>query len=121
MIVLYVCCGGVIGALGRYWLTVFITKRFPTLGIHVSTLIINGIGSFVLGAIVSASEGMTGSSVALIQGATIGIIGSFTTYSTFSLDCAKLLLNKNWFQLILYSTSTICLCVCLFIVGHYLF
>jgi CrcB protein len=64
---------------------------------------------------------LTGSSFSLIQGAMIGIIGSFTTYSTFSLDCVRLLLNKNWLQLTLYSTSTICLCVFLFFVGHYFF
>ncbi|MFZ3589464.1 fluoride efflux transporter FluC [Bacillus sp. DJP31] len=119
MIWLYICIGGVIGSLGRYWFAAFLAKQFPTLESYIPTLFINGIGSFLLGLILNVTVGMNDSFSSLILGATVGVIGSFTTYSTFSLDCVKLLLDKKWFRFFQYSISTFSLSIFSFLIGYY--
>jgi CrcB protein len=113
----YVCFGGLIGALARYWLTVLLNKKFSTYSQYKSTLLINVVGSLILAMLLGLFEGDYG---ALEVGISVGVIGAFTTYSTFSLDCVKLLMEKQWKAFCLYSFSTFFLCVCSFYVGFLL-
>ncbi|WP_246944016.1 fluoride efflux transporter FluC [Bacillus pinisoli] len=115
MTILYVCCGGVIGALGRYGLTIILSKSLHKNGPLIATFIINVLGSFILGSLLSFFSEMNYSSLKV--GITAGIIGAFTTFSTYSLDCVKLLKEKKWLQFFIYSFTTICLCVVFFLIG----
>ncbi|SFB67998.1 camphor resistance protein CrcB [Halobiforma haloterrestris] len=73
--------GGAIGAVLRHWIYLqFSSERFPW-----PTLAVNAIGSFVLGFVVFAG---VGESTAQLVG--IGICGSFTTFSSFSVETVQL-------------------------------
>lgn len=86
--VILVGFGGAIGALCRYTVEKLIEgDRFP-----LSTFSVNVIGSFLLGLVVFAElEELT----MLFAG--VGFCGSFTTFSTFSVDTIQLIENgHNW-------------------------
>ena len=73
--------GGAIGAVLRYAVDqMLIHDRFP-----FSTLIVNVVGSFVLGFVVFSG---LDNNVALFVGT--GACGSFTTYSSFSVQTVRL-------------------------------
>lgn len=75
---------GGVGALARFWLDGSVTGRvgreFP-----YGTLVVNVVGSFVLGVLVGAA--LSDSDYRL---AGTGLIGGFTTFSTWALESHRL-------------------------------
>lgn len=118
MTFIYVCLGGIFGALGRYLVSIFTPKYFSHSRPYVSTLIVNGLGSFALGIMVHLFEGSLHNS--MLVGITVGVIGSFTTFSTFALDCIKFIQDKKWASLWYYLVGTFILSIGLFSVGLYI-
>jgi len=101
--------GGFIGAILRYWISAWIQSgivSFP-----LGTLGVNFIGSFLLALIMYVSEyrGLVGMETRLFL--SIGVLGSFTTMSTFSFESMKLLEQNQYilFGLNLMGTVTLCL------------
>ena len=87
---LIVGAGGAFGAIGRYWLSIWVYsltgRAFPW-----GTLTVNLLGSLLMGFLsVWLLERMTLSTEvrALLM---VGFLGSFTTFSTFSLETLLLL------------------------------
>ena len=87
---LAVGCGGAVGAISRYLISNQI-MRWADGGFPWGTLIVNIIGSFVLGLLVeyltqhwSATQEIRGFLI-------VGVLGGFTTFSTFSFDAVLLL------------------------------
>ncbi len=84
-----VAVGGALGAVSRYVVYVLAGLLLGT-GFPYGTLIVNIVGSFVMGVLV---EGMALAWTIPEQARmflTVGILGAFTTFSTFSLDVAVL-------------------------------
>jgi len=84
-----VALGGAIGSLLRYWITLL----SPTNRIFIATIVVNVIGSLVLGFLVGylgskSTESRRQQQIRLFVGT--GICGGFTTYSTFALDIHNL-------------------------------
>ncbi|MBN1527286.1 MAG: fluoride efflux transporter CrcB [Candidatus Omnitrophica bacterium] len=91
-----IALGGAAGALLRYWLS-GLTYRFFSGGFPWGTLAVNLIGSLVIGFMWGVSETITVSQNARLF-VFIGILGSFTTFSTFSLENFHLLRDgEYWF------------------------
>lgn len=94
--------GGAIGAVLRYsvdrWL---VHDRFP-----FSTLAVNVVGSFSLGLIVFLG---LDSDVVLFLGS--GACGSFTTYSSFSVQTVRLWETGDRFRAAIYALGTLGLCL----------
>ena len=96
---LLVAVGGSIGASTRY-LFYLISKNFlPANYLFINTLIINIIGSFLIGCLITLIENKSFSQDFLKYFLIIGILGSFTTFSTFSLETIELLVDKKFFWL----------------------
>lgn len=75
---------GAVGALARHGCGVWIRSRLD-LAFPLGTLLVNGLGSFLLGLLTGlAFRGLV--SEDLRAPLAIGLLGSFTTYSTFSLE-----------------------------------
>jgi len=92
--VLSVGLGGFLGAVGRYWLSGLVQRysdRFP-----LGTLSVNLLGSFVLGLLATLflEKVMINQEVRLFL--LIGLLGAFTTYSTFSLETLNLMRSGEW-------------------------
>lgn len=84
-----VAAGGAAGATARY-LVYVLAGQFLGTGFPFGTLIVNIVGSFIMGVLV---EGMAlawtiGEQMRLFL--VVGVLGAFTTFSTFSLDVGLL-------------------------------
>ncbi|WP_074037793.1 fluoride efflux transporter CrcB [Exiguobacterium profundum] len=90
MIYIYVGLAGAVGALARYGLGMMIDSIGPS-AFPVSTLLINLSGSFLLGFLTHMflRTGKLSPQFVTIVGT--GMIGSFTTFSTFSVETIRLL------------------------------
>jgi len=99
---LLVAAGGALGAVLRYmvgnWLP---SEPFPW-----TTLSVNLVGSILLGGLACAavSHEMVSEQVMLFLG--IGILGAFTTLSTYSVDSIRLYQNEEWAALAGYVLAT---------------
>jgi len=82
-----VALGGAIGASGRYLAGVALTHLLGR-GFPWGTLAVNALGSFLMGVLVVALAHLGGTRYAPFL--TVGVLGGFTTFSTFSLDTVAL-------------------------------
>ena len=84
-----VALGGAVGASARYGVYLasghYLGTNFP-----YATLIVNVVGSFALGALAEAMREFWSLSQEMRLLLTVGMLGAFTTFSTFSLDVAQL-------------------------------
>ena len=101
--------GGFVGAILRYWIGGWIQSGFLTF--PLGTLGVNFIGSLFLALIMYASEyrGIFGEEVRIFL--TIGVLGSFTTMSTFSFESIKLLEQNGHMMFGLNLIGTVSLCL----------
>jgi|SRR3954467_9761572 CrcB protein len=108
-VVFAVGVGGGIGALARYYLAGAIQSAgalFPW-GIFV----VNISGGFLMGLIVEGSALKFNLSPELRSFLTIGILGGYTTFSTFSLDSALLLQRGEYLQASFYMIGSVVLSI----------
>lgn len=98
---LAVAAGGAIGAVGRY-LVVSLAGTAFGLGFPYGTIIVNVVGSFMLGVLVEAGALVWSPSPELRAMLVVGILGAFTTFSTFSLDVVVLFERKAYVPAAIY-------------------
>ena len=115
---LIVGLGGFIGAILRYWVSGWVQSGFVTF--PFGTLVVNFIGSLLLALIMYASEyrGLFGEETRVFL--TIGVLGSFTTMSTFSYESIKLLEQDQHILFGLNLVGTITLCLLAVYLGKFL-
>lgn len=82
---LAVALGGAVGALARWGAVTALGERAAPW----STLAVNVLGSLLLGVLVGLSEGRLAEPLRL--GLAVGVLGAFTTFSTFSVQTLALL------------------------------
>ena len=102
---LLVGLGGFIGAILRYVLGGWIQNSF--VNFPVGTLVINITGSFFLGLIMYLSEYQGWFSEETRIFLTIGIIGAFTTLSTFGYESFRLLDDSKLMLMAINVVSTV--------------
>lgn len=94
--VIAVAAGGFIGSIARFAvnraIAATVRSAFP-----YSTLLVNVSGSFLLGML--AGSLMKGT-ISLFLGA--GVLGSFTTFSTFNTELLKLIQSSKWKSAVWY-------------------
>jgi len=82
---LLIALGGALGALGRYWVSGWVSRIGSRPIFPLGTLAVNLIGALLLGAFLGYSlSGRHIVSPALRSFVAIGLLGAFTTFSTFS-------------------------------------
>ena len=82
--------GGAIGAILRHGVNVGAVQLFGH-GFPAGTLIVNILGSFLMGAFIALFAQSIQPSAELKMFLTTGMLGAFTTFSTFSLDFVTLM------------------------------
>ncbi len=91
---IFVAVGGAIGALSRYWIA-GLTHRMFDQGFPWGTLCVNLMGSLVIGLLWGVSEAIE-MSYNMRVFLFLGILGSFTTFSAFSLENFSLLRDGEY-------------------------
>ena len=90
MQILYIGLFGAFGCVSRYLMSGWVYSAAGN-ALPYGTLAVNLTGSFLLGLIMEASQHSTLLSHELRIGITVGLMGGFTTFSTFSLETVRLL------------------------------
>ena len=107
--ILLVASGGALGAVLRFTTTGLIKNLF--LYSFIGTLIVNIIGSFLIGLFIYLIQSKNLPEEFTKYFLIIGLLGSYTTFSAFSLDIVDLLLTKKFFLPIIYITLSLTLCI----------
>jgi CrcB protein len=96
--ILYVAIGGALGSVSRYLLGTWAQTISKSIDFPYGTLTVNLIGCFVIGFLSQLAEGrgaFTSESRLLMF---IGILGGFTTFSSFGNDTINLMRDGNTFN-----------------------
>jgi CrcB protein len=115
MTLLYIAIGGAAGSLARYGLSGWVHER-AGFGFPWGTFVVNVLGSFVLGFTLRYLEAvrLPPDMRALVA---IGILGAFTTFSTFSYETVALLEDGAWMRAALYAFGSLILAIAAAYIG----
>lgn len=116
--VLLVALGGSIGAVLRYLLSIFMIQVFGS-SFPFGTLLVNVIGSFLMGAIYALGQlsHISPEFKALIG---VGLLGALTTFSTFSNETLLLMQAGHWIKATLNVLLNVSLCLFMVYLGQQL-
>ena len=112
---LAIALGGAVGALLRWGIMLGMTNVLRE-SFSFGTLLVNVVGSLLIGiAFVCLveriqTEGIA-ASPAFKSAVMIGVLGAFTTFSTFSLQTLEMLIDGRWMAGSLYVISSVVLCL----------
>jgi fluoride exporter len=114
-IIVLIVVGGALGAVARYSLANWVYRRTGT-GFPWGTLVVNVVGCFLLGAVMT---GVAESSLHVQVGAfvAIGFLGDFTTFSTFTYETVMLLRHREWTRVLAYQLGSVVLGVLAVVAG----
>ena len=113
---LAVAAGGALGAVGRYLVISAVGLVFGT-GFPLGTIVVNVVGSFVLGALVEAMALAWSPPPELRAMLVVGVLGAFTTFSTFSMDVVLLYERGALGQAAVYVGASVVLSIAAFFLG----
>ena len=109
---LWVALGSALGGVARYWCSGIaarlIGETFP-----FGTLIVNVVGSFIIGAFVALTDPggpfLVPSSARIFV--TVGLCGGYTTFSSFSLQTMSLFNDGEWALALANIAASVVLCL----------
>jgi CrcB protein len=103
---------GAIGCLCRYVLSGAV-YQLTGRGFPAGTLVVNGVGAFLIGLIMEFSLRSTLVPGTLRLGLTIGFLGGLTTFSTFSYETFRLLEEGQVAVALINTLASVLLCLAL--------
>ncbi len=107
---LAIATGGAIGALLRFYASsgvyLLLGRGFP-----YGTLFVNVSGSLLLGVLYAVFQERTEISPEVRLALTIGLLGAFTTFSTFSMETLQLIESGDIFKALLNILLSVVLCL----------
>ena len=110
MSIIFIAIGGAAGSLCRYGMSngiyLLLGRSFP-----YGTLAVNILGSFVMGIVYILMIERASISEELRAGITIGLLGAFTTFSTFSIETINLIESGEILKAGLNILFSVTLCV----------
>ncbi len=114
-----VATGGAIGSIARYGVNIgaghFLGPQYPW-----GTIIVNIVGSFLMGLLIVKFSQMDGVSNNLRSFFTTGVLGGFTTFSAFSLDAATIFERGETIGALSYVLASVILSILALFAGLWL-
>jgi CrcB protein len=118
--ILLVAVGGAFGSVMRY-LTGVLAGRTLGLNFPYGTLSVNTIGGLLMGVLIGVLAFRGGADQErwrVFIG--IGVLGGYTTFSSFSLEVARMVESKAWLEALGYSLASVVVCVTMVFFGMFL-
>ncbi|TVP86170.1 MAG: fluoride efflux transporter CrcB [Thioalkalivibrio sp.] len=116
---LAIALGGALGSVLRFAMNEAVSARFGR-AFPWGTLSINVIGSFLIGLLAVLLVERWDVSPAVRLGLMVGVLGGFTTFSSFSLEVVNLVQNGALLRATLYVLASVSVCVLAAAAGIYL-
>jgi CrcB protein len=119
IIYLWIALGSALGGMARYacqgWAARLISETFPW-----GTLIVNIVGCSLIGFIATSTgaEGRVIVAPPIRQFMMVGILGGYTTFSSFSLDTLNMARDGQWTKVAGYVLGSLVLCLVGVWLGH---
>lgn len=101
-----IAIGAAIGANLRYGLGIWVAQRYGTAWPY-GTFLINLLGCFLIGALLTFTAARQPLHEPLRLLLVTGLLGGFTTFSTFGYESYTLIISGNWLGAALYVTASV--------------
>ena len=108
--VLAIGIGGAIGSLLRFWMSDWV-HSFAGRGFPYGTLAVNVLGCLVMGVLFVLLTERFSDNAVLRAGILIGVLGGFTTFSSFSIETFSLMEQGAHIKAALNMALSLVLCV----------
>jgi len=115
----WIAIGSALGGVARYWCSGVVARLFGET-FPWGTLFVNVTGSFIIGffATLTGPDGRIFAGSAMRQFVMLGVLGGFTTFSSFSLQTLNLVQDGEWFQAGGNVVGSVVLCLFAVWLGH---
>jgi len=110
--------GGFIGSVLRYGVSGFAQRWDPVASFPYGTLTVNALGCFAIGALAGLTESRQLFGPELRLFVFIGVLGGFTTFSTFGYETHALLREGDHLKAGANALGSLALCLILVWLGH---
>lgn len=114
-----IAAGGALGALSRHFVSNAIMKITGG-GFPYGTFTVNIVGSFLMGILIIAFAHRFDMTPALRALLTVGFLGSFTTFSTYSMETVLLIERGDFQSAALYAAGSLVVGVLALMAGMWL-
>ncbi len=108
--VLAIGIGGAIGSVLRYWLSAWV-HSLAGRGFPYGTLVVNVLGCLAMGFLFVLLVERLGDNPVLRAGLLIGVLGGFTTFSSFSIETFSLIEQGAWIGAGVNAVTSVVACV----------
>ncbi|SFG51260.1 camphor resistance protein CrcB [Planifilum fulgidum] len=102
--ILWIGIGGFCGAIARFLIGSWLSGTVGASAFPVATFVINITGSFLLGLLAGGASSLTPQ---VMSALTVGFLGSFTTFSTFSVETLRLIEQNQHLPALFYATGSV--------------
>jgi len=115
----WIALGSALGGAGRHWLSGLLAHRLGE-SFPVGTLAVNVSGSFLIGLVAALSdpEGRLLINPTARQFIMVGVLGGYTTFSSFSLQTLNLAREGEWLSAAINAALSFFLCLVAVWLGH---
>ena len=107
--IFWVATGGALGASLRFISSSIFNLFYPNL--PIGTFFVNVLGSFIIGLLINTLEMRSSSEIFIKYFLIIGVLGSYTTFSSFSYEVIELYNNKKLLLSIIYILASVFSCI----------
>ncbi len=114
-----IAAGGAIGALSRHFVAGYVFRALGS-SFPYGTFVVNVAGSLFMGFLITAFALKFETSQELRGFLTVGLLGSFTTFSTYSLEMALLIERGDWTGAATYAFGSMLLGLVALFIGIWL-
>jgi CrcB protein len=108
--VLAIAAGGAVGSVLRFWMSTWV-HSFAGRSFPYGTLTVNVLGCLAMGFLFVLFVDRLSDNTVLRAGILIGVLGGFTTFSSFSIETLNLIEQGAWLKAVVNMTGSLLLCI----------
>lgn len=108
--VLAIAAGGAVGSLLRFWMSNWV-HSFADRSFPYGTLAVNVLGCLIMGFLFVLFIDRLSDNTVLRAGILIGVLGGFTTFSSFSIETFNLIEQGAWVKALANMSGSLVLCI----------